>query len=277
MNLIKLPDSKGGHFFLPDYCPKNILEMIANDFRTRDDDLFIESFAKSGTTWMQRVIWLLTHNGIEQDKKITDVMPWLEIGEGFNAVKNMDSPRFITSHLPYALSPGVNDSQAKYIYVARNPKDCVVSGYHFFSSLKVHSGSWDDYLESFMSGTGPFGDWFTHVLGWHEASLNSDNILFVKYEDMKQDLATVVTTMADFFSITLDPLLLQSVVERSGFKAMAKNSNINYQWEDEAPTMMRKGMVGDWQNHFTEEQSKAFDALYQERMKNTTLTFDFVQ
>lgn len=280
MDVIKLPDGKGGDFYLPFYCPENILELIANDFCTRDDDLFIESYAKSGTTWTQRVVWLLTHNGVEQDKKITDVMPWLELGIGFEAIQTMASPRYITSHLPYALSPGVQDSRAKYIYVARNPKDCVVSGYHFFTNLQVHSGSWQEYLEHFMAGEGPFGDWFTHVLDWYEASLKSENILFIKYEEMKQDLATVVTTMANFLDISLSPALLERILEKSGFTAMAKDPRINYQWEewkDETPKMMRKGVVGDWQNHFTDEQNQAFDTLYQERMKNSTLQFDFLQ
>ena len=41
------------------------------------------------------------------------------------------------------------------------------------------------------------------------------------------------------------------------------------------PPFMRKGVVGDWKNHFTEEQSAMFDALYSEKMKGSGLDFDF--
>jgi hypothetical protein len=36
--------------------------------------------------------------------------------------------RLIKTHFPYKLTP--QNPNAKYIYVARNPKDCVVSFYH---------------------------------------------------------------------------------------------------------------------------------------------------
>ncbi len=282
MDLIKLPDGKGGDFFLPYYFAENILEMIANDFRVRDDDLFLVSYPKSGTTWTKRILWLLANNGMEQDKIIDEIIPRIEAEEGLNNANNLDSPRYITSHLPYALMPRVSGSRAKYIYIARNPKDCVVSGYHFYSNLMIYSGSWENYLSNFMQGVVPFGDWFTHVLDSYEASLESENILFIKYEDMKQDLAAVVATIARFLDASLEPTLLERILEQSGFAAMAKNPHINHQWgewKDNSPKMMRKGVVGDWQNHFTAEQNMVFDALYEEKVKNSKLqlAFDFVQ
>ena len=39
--------------------------------------------------------------------------------------------------------------------------------------------------------------------------------------------------------------------------------------------MFYAGVVGDWKNYFTEEQNKAFDALYKERLAGTGLDFDF--
>ncbi|MCB0086239.1 MAG: sulfotransferase domain-containing protein, partial [Caldilineaceae bacterium] len=136
MELIKFPDGKGGDFFLPYWFAENILEVIANDFHVRDDDLFIVSYPKSGTTWTQQIVWLLTHNGRDQDKTIEEIMPRIEVAEQLSNANNLDSPRYIKSHLSYALMPRVSGSRAKYIYVARNPKDTVVSGYHFYSNLK---------------------------------------------------------------------------------------------------------------------------------------------
>lgn len=118
MKLVKHADGKGGYIFLPTYCPENITDMIASDFSVRDDDLFIVTYPKSGTTWTQRITLLLINNGEEEDRILIDVMPWLEGEAWFHKAKNMDSPRYIKSHLPYALIPRVSNSRAKYIYLA---------------------------------------------------------------------------------------------------------------------------------------------------------------
>ena len=137
MKLVKHADGKGGYIFLPTYCPENITDMIASDFSVRDDDLFIVTYPKSGTTWTQQITLLLINNGEEEDRILIDVMPWLEGEAWFHKAKNMDSPRYIKSHLPYALIPRVSNSRAKYIYVARNPKDCVVSGIEIQTSIST--------------------------------------------------------------------------------------------------------------------------------------------
>jgi hypothetical protein len=34
---------------------------------------------------------------------------------------------------------------------------------------------------------------------------------------------------------------------------------------------LRKGIVGDWRNHFTAEQNRRFDAVWDEKMRHTAL------
>ena len=59
-------------------------------------------------------------------------------------------------------------SVAKFIYVARNPKDVAVSLYHH-SRLLTHcefDGDWDCFFEIFMEGKNEMGSWFDHVPDW---------------------------------------------------------------------------------------------------------------
>jgi hypothetical protein len=46
-----------------------------------------------------------------------------------------------------------NDAEpCKYIYVARNPKDCAVSLFHHMRAFKgfEFTGEWDEFFELFM-------------------------------------------------------------------------------------------------------------------------------
>ena len=48
-------------------------------FPMRPDDVFIVSFPKSGTTWMQQIVKLLRNGGQPDNIKLDRSIPWLEI------------------------------------------------------------------------------------------------------------------------------------------------------------------------------------------------------
>ena len=61
---------------------------------------------------------------------------------------------------------------------------------------------------------------------------------------------------------------------------MQANPEANYSWIPHrrnlnALPFMRKGVVGDWVNYFSEEQSAEFDAKYAQRMNGSGLEFEF--
>jgi hypothetical protein len=124
-----------------------------------------------------------------------------------------------------------------------------------------------------------FGSYFDHVLPWWEASQRQrENILFLKYEDMKRDLTATVTRIAEFIGVAADQKLVERVVAGSGFEAMATHTGTNFDWvpqREGVPKHYRKGMVGDWRNHFSEAQNQQLDALYRQKMTGTGLRFDF--
>lgn len=72
--------------------------------------------------------------------------------------------------MPYHTMPGGEPAKsvAKYIYIARNPKDNAVSTFYFSTKVKMceFDGNWDCFFELFMKGEIMFGSWFDHVLGW---------------------------------------------------------------------------------------------------------------
>ncbi|MFZ4664636.1 MAG: sulfotransferase domain-containing protein, partial [Caldilineaceae bacterium] len=156
-----------------------------------------------------------------------------------------------------------------------------VSLFHFMTSradLRLQS-EWDDFFEAYVQGQVPYGDWFDHNLAWWDASQTAGNILFVKYEEMQKDLAASVEAVAAFIDFPLTPDLRNRVVAQSTFAAMAANTkanwNLNPTQNGAADKHLRKGVVGDWQNHFSKVQLDRYDTLYRQAMAGSGLDFDF--
>ncbi|WP_420640587.1 sulfotransferase domain-containing protein [Candidatus Leptofilum sp.] len=276
-------DGRGGQMIFPPFIPQANLDTLATQFETLPRDTFVVTFPKCGTTWMEQVIHLLLNDGEQGEKLITDQNPWVEAipsrPQGFHQfLAQMMQPRVFTSHLPLQLMPGLGDPMARFVYVARNPKDTAVSYYYHDRSKIGYDGSWADHLQLFMAGKLMFGNFFSHVLDWWQASQTAENIFFTTYEAMKADLGQVVTQLADFLDVAAAPALVKTVVEKSRFKAMVTNPQTNFSWvpskEGEA-SHFRKGVVGDWRNHFSPEQNEAFDTLFTERMVGSNLRLDF--
>src|SRR5687767_11669846 len=51
---------------------------VWNDFRFRDDDIVIGTYAKSGTTWTQQIVSQLIFAGVES-LNVADMSPWVDL------------------------------------------------------------------------------------------------------------------------------------------------------------------------------------------------------
>ena len=52
---------------------------IVKSLVPRRDDVFVVTYPKCGTTWMQQIIKLIWNNGVENDHDIDEVLPWVEL------------------------------------------------------------------------------------------------------------------------------------------------------------------------------------------------------
>lgn len=262
-------------------------------FAVRPDDVFITGFPRSGTTWTQQIVKLLRNGGKEDGVRLDMSIPFVEF-IGSPPAKLMEyevdldalkSPRAFKSNLPYEYVPGgmPHSTQAKYIYVIRNPKDAAVSMWHHQSKMAHHPARpWDDFFKSYFGKDPmPYGSIFDHVLGFWSRR-DSPNILFVMYEDMKLKPFEVVQKIAKFIGVDADASLVQLVVDKTGFKNMKEDVSANYKWLEEKllvpgseGSYIRKGEIGDWKNHFTDEQNKQFDVLCREKMSGCGLVFKY--
>ena len=97
---------------------------------------------------------------------------------------------------------------------------------------------------------------------------------------MKRDPQTVVNTLADFLGYHLTKDVVSQIVEQTTFNSMKLNPAANNSWMEKyhkegATPFMRKGVIGDWKNYFSDEQSARLDALVNEKVAGTDLVFDY--
>ncbi|XP_070765935.1 sulfotransferase family 5A, member 1 [Enoplosus armatus] len=259
---------------------------LALKFPFKDTDILIVSYPKSGTTWMQEIVTLVSSRGdphLSQTVPNWARAPWLE-HYYCAAILEASSvtPRVITTHLPHhLLGPALQGSKAKVIYVSRNPKDVVVSFYHFhkMANFFPEAGSFPEFLNRFLEGTLPFGSWFDHVKGWTNQTATMNNLLHITYEEMSQDLHCAIKRVSSFLQCPLVEDEVNNCVKHSSFSSMKDNKMINYTMVPEEimdhskGSFMRTGKIGDWKNMFTEEQNQYFKSVFKSKMQDCTLEF----
>uniref|UniRef100_A0A8C5DLK3 Sulfotransferase n=1 Tax=Gouania willdenowi TaxID=441366 RepID=A0A8C5DLK3_GOUWI len=257
---------------------------FALTFLFQDRDIVIASYPKSGTTWMQQIVTLICSRG---DPHVSHTVPnwtrapWLEQYYSEALMESFIKPRVITTHLPYQLlGSAVQGSKAKIIYVSRNPKDVVVSFYHFHKMAKFlpDPESFSNFLYRFLEGSVHYGSWFDHVLGWtnQDADLN---LLHISYEEMLLDPKGTIKKVSSFLQRPLLEDEVNSCVKHSTFSSMKHNQMINYTlvsqeiMDQSKGPFMRKGEIGDWKNMFTEELNQYFQSVFISKMQDCSLEF----
>merc|ERR1719487_907546 len=114
-------------------------------FEPRADDVHVVTYPKAGTSWIQEIAWLVNHGA---DFEAANSRPsgertvYIELAvKGRDKLAELASkvgPRHIKWHHPAWLLPTEVVHEAKVIYLMRNPKDTVVSWYHFQRMNKLY-------------------------------------------------------------------------------------------------------------------------------------------
>ncbi|XP_073403500.1 sulfotransferase 1B1-like [Dendrobates tinctorius] len=149
------------------------------------------------------------------------------------------------------------------------------------NQLHPEPGPWEEYVEEFIQVNLGSGQWGAHVKEFW--SLKQErNILYILYEDMLENPKREIRKVMKFLGKDLSDDDLERICLHTSFKAMKENPTTNYTTipssilDQSASPFMRKGICGDWKNHFTASQSEKFDEYYQKQMSGTDLSFRFL-
>lgn len=187
----------------------------------RPTDVVVTPFGKSGTTWTQQIVHTLRTRGDMDFDDISRVVPWIEtsgrLGIDINAEQKAE-PRAFKSHLPAdKIPPG-----ARYINVIRNPVDAAFSGFKFMEGWYLEPGcvSADDFVAMSTAE----GGYQKHFVSWWERRTD-DDVLYLVFEHMKEDLEGTIEKIAAFMDIELDDELRAITLEHASLPFMQRHKD----------------------------------------------------
>jgi hypothetical protein len=153
--------------------------------RLRNDDCFITGYPKSGTTWLAEIVWLLVNNlDFEKSRSLSHLIrnPFLDYGLSHAHLDELSSPRTLNTRLPANYLPDNVDQKCKVVYIMRNPKDCLVSNFHYLSKHKYNtfSGTLEELVDGFAQGRLWYGPWWDHI----DSFMSLPNVHVIQYENL---------------------------------------------------------------------------------------------
>lgn len=282
------------------------LDTIVN-FDIRCDDVFVCALMKSGSSWMQNIVWLLTHNldyernqSIDRKNLMCNFDDFTKLraaadeqGDDFSlkdlwtdSFGNMKSTRVFKTHCPIEFLPkAIWSKGARIIYVYRNPKDLVVSEYYYVRNAFHIDITVDDVVNGVINDAWTFSPRFNHILNfWNIEHLS--NVFFVAYEDLVNNPFNTIKRISEFLDCHYSDEQLMKLTEYSSFVNMKQISTVNRESDlfwvekqlgkkrpDAEFRFLRKGKAGAYRDDLNENQIQKIDNWTGKCLANSNFTF----
>jgi hypothetical protein len=182
------------------------------------DDTFLVSYPKSGNTWCRFLIANLLYPERQTEfNRINRIIPDPEITPK-RYLDRTPRPRIIKSHHYF------DPRYRRIIYIVRDPRDVVVSEYHFHRKRRVIEDAYplEQFVTDFVRGqtSSSYGSWFDNVAGWLVTRHGHPGFLMLRYEDLLSDTVGGLEKIASFLNVAATPERLADAVQRSSADKM---------------------------------------------------------
>lgn len=185
-------------------------------------EIIVTAYPRSGQTWLIHMLCDLLDSP-QQDTPDSELMWWGDGREGGYVIRK--------THLPY--SDDLKDKTV--VYLQRDPRDVAVSASHYLGIGLIEAVA---EMELMM----PYKEFCE---GW----LGKDfEVMRYEYLDNPYWLESLFGRMG-WWQLGMD---FGAVLEHHSLPNMQRQLGSHF---------CRKGIVGDWRNHFTRETAKEFDEL----------------
>ncbi|MEM0983848.1 MAG: sulfotransferase domain-containing protein [Planctomycetota bacterium] len=221
--------------------------------------LFIAGLPKSGTTWLEKMIssWpgyheLLIPDVADYELKSGGSHDYDLPGDTFSRMSGM----LVLSKMHVHGSPHnarvLKDAGVPYAVLFRDLRDVAVSNFFYVRNTPWHPEhphyadvSVEQGLATFAERTLPaYAEW---VRSW-QANRDPERSLVLRYEELLADVRSRLAELAGLFRLDASDERLTEIAERNSFRSMSGGREAG---QADGSAFVRKGVAGDWVNHFT--------------------------
>jgi hypothetical protein len=226
--------------------------LIEREITIFDDDVFITSYTRSGTTWMR----FLVGNFVHPNEPITFLNIERLVPDMYKnadwTLRRLPRPRLIKSHEAF------DARYPRVIYIVRDPRDVAISNYHW--EMKMRSISEDlpieEWVPAWMDGHSwpRVGSWADGVNSWLATRQGHNNFLLLRYEDIHENQPRELARVARFLGLNPDPERVNQAIERSSAVNLRKMEETQgKKWVATSRTRsdkpyIRQASSGGWQD-----------------------------
>jgi hypothetical protein len=228
--------------------------------------LFVAGLPKSGTTWLKKM--LSSYPGFHEVIVPEATLYELDTGGSHDfefpedLFKRFDG-RLVVLKMHAHGSPRnkrlLREAGLPHVVLYRDLRDVAVSHYFYVRRTPWHPEyaryaplSVEEGLMIFAETLLP--DFVAWVRSWHESEVEGGRLI-IRYEDLVADTERIFGRVAAHFGLDHAPETIRTVVEAHRFDRMSGGRRQGIQ---DAGSFFRKGIAGDWRNHFTEPVKAAF-------------------
>jgi hypothetical protein len=232
------------------------------------NDVILSEYPKSGNTWLKFLLYELF---------TCQPAGFAVVSQFFNNYRRVprslpDQGRLIATHEPY------RGEFKRAIYLARDPRDVVLSEYAYMKGLGLFTKDLDAFIRTFLRGrVNGYGSWQSHVDSWLDAAdAGKVNLFLVKYEEMRQNPEAALAAVVGFCGLKMNPAAIRSAVQGNSIERMREKEDAARQWAlahgvkgplrpmvgypQDGNRFVREGKVGRWRERLTAAQIELIES-----------------
>lgn len=172
------------------------------------------------------------------------------------------------------------ESNVRFVVLLRNPKDILISMYHFQKASTHYqlSLSFNELFERFRSKQLVFGSSIDFSQSWWKHR-DHPRVHIMTYEDLVNDAPKNVRALASFLGYNLCDSDMTGLLHETSLSAMRARGISEYvpppfnTRTTDGSAFFRKGMTGDWREYLSQEQSGYVDELVREQLNSQGFYF----